>query len=93
VSDRGQRIEEILIRRFSPVHLALHDESHKHVGHRGATSGGGHYQVTLVAAEFEGLSLLERHRRVNEALKDLFGATIHALSLKTLAPTEWKATS
>ena len=89
MDDRAGRIEEILRRRFSPVHLELRDESHKHVGHPGATSGGGHYHVTLVAAEFEGLSLLERHRRVNAALSDLFGEAIHALGLKTSAPSEW----
>ena len=90
MDERARRIEEILRRRFSPVHLELRDESHKHVGHRGASSGGGHYHVTLVVAEFEELSLLERHRLVNEALRDLFGGTIHALGLKTRAPSEWE---
>jgi BolA protein len=89
MSDVPQEIERILRARFAPSHLALRDDSARHVGHAGATSGGGHYRVTIVSAAFEGLSLLDRHRRVNEALRDLFGARIHALGLETLTPAEW----
>ena len=85
-----ERIERILRQRFDPVHLELRDDSAKHVGHRGATSGGGHYHVVLVAEAFEGRTRLEQHRAVNEALRDLFGEEIHALALKTHAPSEWK---
>ena len=32
------------------------------------TGGGDHFQVSVVSAEFDGLSLIDQHRRVNEAL-------------------------
>ena len=84
-------IEQRLTRALAPLHLDLLDESAKHVGHRGATSGGGHFQALIVSAAFEGLSLLDRHRRVNEALSDLFGERIHAFGMTTLTPQEWAA--
>jgi BolA protein len=92
-TDRAIRIREILTRRFQPSHLELHDESDRHVGHAGATSGGGHFRAVIVSDEFEGKSLLERHRMVNDAMRELFGSEIHALALRTCAPSEWSPDS
>jgi len=82
------RIEEIVRRRFSPVQFELRDDSAKHAGHAGATSGGGHYHLVLVSAEFLGLSRVEQHRLVYEALADLIPGEIHALGLSTRSPSE-----
>ncbi len=81
-------IERILRERFRPVRLVVRDDSARHVGHRGATSGGGHFHVILVSPSFEGLSRMEQHREVNQALRELFGVRIHALQLTTAAPSE-----
>ena len=89
MSGAAEKIESILRERFDPLHFEMRDDSAKHVGHPGATSGGGHYQLLIVASAFEGLSRLDQHRRVNDALRELFGREIHALALKTLAPSEW----
>ena len=83
-----ERIEAILRGRFQPARLEIHDDSARHRGHAGATSGGGHFEVLIVSAEFEGKTLLDRHRMVNEALREMIGGEIHALGLKTLAPSE-----
>ena len=84
-------IEQRLRERLAPTHLELLDDSAKHAGHRGATSAGGHYRLVIVSDEFEGRSLIERHRLVNEAVRDLFGPKIHALSMRTLTPDQWQA--
>jgi len=48
------------------------------------TGGGDHFQVTVSSARFDGLSLLEQHRLVNEALAAPFAdGTIHELRIKT----------
>ena len=48
------------------------------------TGGGDHFQVTVTSPRFNGLSLLEQHRLVNEALADpLRDGTIHELRIKT----------
>jgi stress-induced morphogen len=48
------------------------------------TGGGDHFQVTVVSRDFEGLPLLEQHRRVNEALAGpLADGTIHELRIRT----------
>ena len=48
------------------------------------TGGGDHFQVTVSSPRFTGLSLLEQHRLVNEALAaPLRDGTIHELRIKT----------
>lgn len=48
------------------------------------TGTGDHFQVTVASARFDGLSLLEQHRLVNQALAGpLADGTIHELRIKT----------
>ena len=52
---------------------------------------GRHFFATIVSAEFEGLPRVRRHQRVYAALGDRMREQIHALSMKTLTPTEYAA--
>ena len=48
------------------------------------TGGGDHFQVTVVAPELDGVSLLDQHRRVNDALAGPLGdGSIHELRIRT----------
>jgi len=48
------------------------------------TGGGDHFQVTVSSERFEGLSLVEQHRLVYDALATpLADGTIHELRIKT----------
>jgi stress-induced morphogen len=48
------------------------------------TGGGDHFQVTLASTRFKGLSLVEQHRLVYDALAaPLADGTIHELRIKT----------
>jgi stress-induced morphogen len=52
------------------------------------TGTGDHFQVTVASPRFEGLSLIEQHRLVNEALAaPLADGTIHELRIKTKGAT------
>ena len=90
MTETARRIETLLRERFQPLHLVLHDDSPAHAGHPGAADGGGHYHVLIVAQEFEGKTSLEQQRLVNEVLGPLVGREIHALALRTLAPSRWR---
>ena len=52
---------------------------------------GRHFYATIVSSEFEGLSRVRRHQRVYAALGERMKEQIHALSMKTLTPTEYEA--
>jgi stress-induced morphogen len=48
------------------------------------TGGGDHFQVAVTSPRFNGLSLLQQHRLVNEALGEpLRDGTIHELRIRT----------
>ena len=52
------------------------------------TGGGDHFQVIVASDRFAGLSLIEQHRLVNEALAEpLRDGTIHELRIKTRGTT------
>jgi BolA protein len=85
---RVDRIRARLTEAFAPVQLDIVDDSHKHAGHAGAKSGGGHFRVTLVAAAFAGKTPVQCHRMVYAALADELHGDIHALSIQASAPAE-----
>jgi stress-induced morphogen len=48
------------------------------------TGGGDHFQVVVASPSFQGLSLVEQHRLVYDALAEpLADGTIHELRIKT----------
>jgi stress-induced morphogen len=52
------------------------------------TGGGDHFQVTVTSARFDGLSLVEQHRLVYDALATpLADGTIHELRITTRGTT------
>lgn len=73
---------------FQAVQLKIEDESHLHAGHAGAASGGGHFKLTIVAPEFDGMSKVARHRAIYAALNKHFPAAIHALTILAFTPSE-----
>jgi BolA protein len=88
--DRRSRIEATLAEHFAPQHLEVIDESHLHAGHAGAKSGAGHFRVVIVSERFAGANRVERQRLVYAALADEMGPEIHALSMQTLTPDEYR---
>ena len=53
---------------------------------------GRHWYATIVSPEFEGKRAIARHQRVYATLgQRLQSDEVHALSMKTLTPTEWAA--
>ena len=71
---------ETLLRSAFPEAAELHVEDR--------TGGGDHFQVTVASSRFAGLSLLDQHRLVNEALAEpLRDGTIHELRIKTKGTT------
>ena len=84
-ADRATKIEALLTQAFSPEHLLVKDQSHLHAGHAGAKDGRGHFEVVIVADAFDGLSRIESHRLIYDALGQLMTTDIHALSIQASA--------
>ncbi|WP_134500442.1 BolA family protein [Microvirga pakistanensis] len=82
-------ITQTLQERLQPSQLTVMDESEQHRGHGGWREGGEtHFRVYIVSNAFSGKSRVERHRLVNEVLKDAFDRGLHALAVQAKAPGE-----
>ena len=82
-----ETIESKLASELNPQHLCVLNESGNHNVAPGSES---HFKVILVADDFEGERLLQRHRKVNRILADELEHKIHALALHTYTMKEWK---
>jgi stress-induced morphogen len=47
---------------------------------------GNHFRAVVTAPQFDGRSLIEQHRMINEIFAGELGGRIHALSIKTQVP-------
>ncbi|WP_421856705.1 BolA family protein [Oricola sp.] len=86
-----ERITKKIEDAFAPVRMEVVNESHLHAGHRGgAVDGTGetHFRVRVLSDAFSGLSRVQRHRALNELLKDEITDGVHALALEPVAPGE-----
>ena len=52
---------------------------------------GQHFQALIVSPDFAGRNRVQRHQLVYAALGERMREEIHALSMRTLTPQEWKA--
>ncbi len=72
-----------------PTRLDVINESELHAGHRNSPgTGESHFRILVVSEAFSGKSRVERHRLVNELLKEELAGGVHALALSTIAPGE-----
>lgn len=59
--------------------------------HLEVVGDGEHFQALIVSRKFEGRNRVQRHQLVYQALGDRMREEIHALSMRTVTPQEWKA--
>ena len=60
--------------------------------HLEVSGDGRHWAAVIVSPAFEGLRLIARHKKVYDTLGTrIQNDEVHALSMKTHTPAEWKA--
>lgn len=69
-------------------HLEVINESHMHSV---PVNSETHFKLILVSTEFLGKPRIQRHRFINDLLKEELAGPVHALSLKLYTPEEWSA--
>jgi len=52
---------------------------------------GQHFEALIVSDTFRGKSRIQRHQLVYAALGERMREEIHALSMRTLTPSEWQS--
>jgi len=71
---------------MSPVVLKVIDESSNHHVPVGSES---HFKVIIVSDQFEKISLINRHRKINELMQSEFDKGMHALSINAYTIEQW----
>ncbi len=82
-----QAIEAKLAGQLQPQHLQVVNESSSHNVPPGSES---HFKVTVVTDQFNGKTLLARHRLINQILAEELKSQIHALAMHTYTAAEWR---
>ncbi|HXF54684.1 MAG TPA: BolA family protein [Hyphomicrobiaceae bacterium] len=83
------RIRNKLRAALAPERLEIINESALHAGHHGSpATGESHFRLLIVAARFQGMTRLERHRLVNATLAEELAGGLHALAVQAVAPGE-----
>ncbi len=82
-----EKIKQILSISFELIYLEVINESNMHSG----PNTESHFKVILVSDEFEDVKLIQRHRKINELLKNELENGMHALSLHLFTQSEWNA--
>lgn len=90
LGSRGRRIKETLEKELRAVAVDVEDISYQHAGHAGVVGSEGetHFNVEVISEEFEGKSLVKRHRMIYSLLQDELQSGLHALSIVAKTPSE-----
>lgn len=80
-------IREKLAENFRPDHIEVINESHMHSVPENSET---HFRVVIVSSHFDDLSLIQRHRKVNECLANELKSGVHALAIVAKTPSQWQ---
>lgn len=81
-TERIEKITQALNKAFPDSKISITDNSHLHRGHAGAKDGRGHFKVRIHANELQGLTRIQAHRAIYNALGSLMETDIHALEIE-----------
>ena len=80
-------IEDKLSSAFKLAEMRVINESASHNVPPGSES---HFKLVLVSDEFASLTLLARHRLINNILADELSGPVHALAIHAYTVEEWQ---
>jgi BolA protein len=65
---------------FNPELIEVINQSHLHMGHTNHKENS-HFKIKIISSEFNNLSKIEIHRKINNILSKELESEIHALSI------------
>ena len=80
----ASQMEAVLQQALQPETVTVIDDTAYHMGHAGHSGApsGTHFTIQIRGRCFNGLSHVQRHRLVYDALRDLIPQGVHALAIK-----------
>ena len=88
---RKAKITDVLNKNFDIFKCFVSDVSESHKGHSGYIKGEEtHFDIIIISNDFENKNRLERHKLVNECLKNEFKGSLHSITYKLITVSESK---
>ena len=88
---RKTNIENLILKIYEPEFVSVIDVSEQHRGHQNFKQGvESHFEIIIVSEKFKNLNRIERHRMVNQILKEEFLSDLHSVKIKTYTIEEYK---
>ena len=89
--NRKAKITNILNENLNLHRCIVSDVSESHKGHSGYVKGEEtHFEVFIISNDFENKNRLERHKMVNDFLKNEFLGSLHSITYKLMTVSESK---
>ena len=89
--NRKAKITNILNKNFNIHRCFISDVSEAHKGHIGYVKGEEtHFEIIIISNDFENKNRLERHKMVNNFLKNEFLGSLHSITYKLMTVSESK---
>lgn len=79
----SQKVESLIRKEFPEAEIEVVAQDHED-----ERSDGDHFGLVIVSEDFEGMSRVDRHRAVYDALGDAMGGEIHAVEIRAQTPEE-----
>ena len=87
---RKLKIEKILQDNFHPYFFLVKDVSEEHRGHRNFKENvESHFEIVIVSKIFNNKSKIDRHRMVNQTLKEEYLSDLHSVTIRALTVEEF----
>ena len=88
---RKLKIENIIINYFKPHFFSVIDVSEEHRGHQNFKENvESHFEIIIVSEKFHNKNKIDRHRMVNQSLREEFLLDLHSVVIKTYTIDEYK---
>ena len=93
VVKRKSIIENLILKNYEPEFFSVLDVSEQHRGHQNFKEDvESHFEIIIVSEKFKNLNRIERHRKVNQSLREEFLSDLHSVIIKTYTVEEYKKT-
>jgi len=87
---RKNKIENIIKELFKPYYFSVLDVSEQHRGHQSFLENvESHFEIVIVSKIFENKSKIERHRMINNSLKEEYFLDLHSVKIKAMTIEEY----
>mgnify|MGYP001272662312 CR=1 FL=1 len=88
---RKLKLEKIIMNCFKPYFFFILYVSEQHRSHQNFRDNvESHFEIVIVSEKFYNINKIDRHRMVNECLKEEYASDLHSVIIRTHTIDEYE---